>query len=413
MGSTLTSKSASLHISPMYISQTTPHEVGGRMLGEATEDLQQQSKIVVHPGELCRVALEIKNWDSQPQHFTLKLEGTFPFKWCQLQTDVESEPQFGIALQKSVAQTSDTGMGNAIDSVTLEVAAKKSRHADLWFLIPEDFFEGQDALEEKGRKELDFQGCLSLYDRQSPSLGSTVPRLKKRTAHDGQLTRVEPGEIRVCDRSKSTGRALTSSSSHPIQESNFELNVRPRSTYTTFLPTVYQEVDYINRFINIFEQAFDPIVNNFTSMWAYLDPLTAPQTLLPFLAHWVDWPIDLKLDLTCQRRLIRRAVEIYRCRGTRKGLRFYLHLYTGLPLDEHIDREEDKSIGITEPFGQGCLFGLAYVGEDAIIGGGKPYHFDVRLRAQSDSPIDEQLVRRIIDREKPAFCSYSLRIETD
>jgi hypothetical protein len=127
----------------------------------------------------------------------------------------------------------------------------------------------------------------------------------------------------------------------------------------------------------------------------------------------VDWPIDAQLDLTHQRRLIRRAVEIYRCRGTRKGLRFYLHLYTGLPLDEHIDREEDKSISITEPFGQGCLFGLAHVGEDAIIGGGKPYHFDVRLRTQPNSAIDEQLVRRIIDQEKPAFCSYSLRIETD
>jgi phage tail-like protein len=368
----------------MDISGITAHE-SDRMLGEAKEGLQQP-KIVVHPGELCRVALEIKNWESQPQHLTLKLEGAFPLKWCQLQTDVESEPQFGIDLQK-VTQTSDTTIGDAIDSVTLEVAAKKSRHADLWFLIPDDFFEGQALHEREGNKlkklsfpsadvlsKLNFRGCLSIY--ANPSLSQKL-------------------------------------SPHPIEESNFELNVRPRSTYTTFLPTVYQEVDYIHRFIKIFEQAFDPVVNSFTSMWAHLDPLTAPQALLPFLAHWVDWPIDLELDLTYQRRLIRRAVEIYRCRGTRKGLRFYLHLYTGLPLDEHIDREEDKSISITEPFGQGCLLGLAYVGEDAIIGGGKPYHFDVRLRAQPNSPIDEQLIRRIIDQEKPAFCSYSLLIETD
>ncbi len=371
----LTSKSASLHISPMQISATTS-KGGGRMLGaEATEGSQQQSKIVVHPGELCRVALEIKNWESQPQHLSLKLEGTFPLEWCQVQTDVESAPQFGTAPeQNSVAQKSGTAMGAAIHLITLEVAAKKSRHADLWFLIPDDFFEGQDALQGNKEKQLNFRGCLSIYASQSPS------------------------------------QAL---SPHPIQESNFELNVRPQSTYTTFLPTVYQEVDYIHRFIKIFEQAFDPVVNSFTSMWAHLDPLTAPQALLPFLAHWVDWPIDAQLDLTHQRRLIRRAVEIYRCRGTRKGLRFYLHLYTGLPLDEHIDREEDKSISITEPFGQGCLFGLAHVGEDAIIGGGKPYHFDVRLRTQPNSAIDEQLVRRIIDQEKPAFCSYSLRIETD
>ena len=369
MESTLTSKSASLHISPANISGTS--HVGDRMLGEATKSRQQQPKIVVHPGELCQVALEIKNWESRPQHLTLTIEGAFPSKWCQLQTDVESPAQPAIDLQKSVAQTPDTEMRAARNSVTLEVAAKKSRHADLWFLIPDDFFEGQDISQ---KTQLDFQGCLSICVNQSPN------------------------------------RSLNSD---PIQESNFELNVRPRSDYTTFLPTVYQEVDYIHRFIKIFEQAFDPVVNSFTSMWAHLDPLTAPQALLPFLAHWVDWQIDAELDLTYQRRLIRRAVEIYRCRGTRKGLRFYLHLYTGLPLDEHIDREEDKAICITEPFGQGCLFGIAHVGEDAIIGGGKPYHFDVRLRAQPNRSIDEQLVRRIIDREKPAFCSYSLQIETD
>ena len=381
MTSILTSKSVSLHISPLHTAKTISHE-GDRILGEATGDLQQQSEIVVHPGELCQVSLEIKNWESQPQQLSLKLEGTFPFQWCQLQTKIKSAPQFGAALKQKL----DTAIENAIDTATIEVAAKKSGYADLWFLIPDDFFEGQDAFQDnKGNElrnlpeatvasKLNFRGCLSIYANQDSDRGSSL---------------------------------------HPIQESNFELCVRPQSTYTTFLPTVYQEVDYIHRFIGIFEQAFDPIVNSFTSMWAHLDPLTAPQALLPFLAHWVDWPIDIELDLTYQRRLIRRAVEIYKYRGTRKGLRFYLHLYTGLPLDEHIDSEEDKSIGITEPFGQGCLFGIAHIGEDAIIGGGKPYHFDVRLRAQANKPIDEQLVRRIIDREKPAFCSYSLRIETD
>ncbi|MHC5722243.1 MAG: hypothetical protein ACYTX0_62085, partial [Nostoc sp.] len=83
------------------------------MLGsEATEGSQQQSEIVVHPEELCRVALEIKNWESQPQHLTLKVDGTFPLEWCQVQTDADSAPEFGTASeQNSVAQLSDTAMG--------------------------------------------------------------------------------------------------------------------------------------------------------------------------------------------------------------------------------------------------------------------------------------------------------------
>ena len=371
MVSVNTSKSVSLHISPTQISVTTS-QGGSRMLGaEAVEGSQPQAEIVVYPGELCRVALEIKNWESQPQHLTLKLDGTFPLEWCQVQTDAAIAPQEGAVPQNSIVQTSGVAQ---INLVTLEVAAKKSRHTDLWFLVPDGFFEGQDVLAGGKDNQLNFRGCLSIYASYSLNQGSSL---------------------------------------EPIQESNFELNVRPRSAYTALLPIVYQEVDYIHRLIEIFEQAFDPVVNSFSSMWAHLDPLTAPQALLPFLAHWVDWSIDDQLDLTRQRRLIRRAVEIYRCRGTRKGLRFYLHLYTGLPLDEQIDREEDKSISITEPCGQGCVFGIASVGKDAIIGGGKPYHFDVRLRAQPDNPIDEHLIRRIIEQEKPAFCSYSLRIETD
>lgn len=371
MVSVNTSKSVSLHISPTI--STTTSQGGSRMLGaEAVEGSQPQAEIVVYPGELHRVALEIKNWESQPQHLTLKLDGTFPPEWCQVQTDAAIAPfQAGEVPQDSIVQTSGAAQ---INLVTLEVAAKKSLHTDLWFLVPDSFFEGQDVLAGSQGNQLNFRGCLSIYANSSLSQGSSL---------------------------------------EPKTESNFELNVRPRSAYTALLPIVYQEVDYIHRLVEIFEQAFDPVVNSFSSMWAHLDPLTAPQALLPFLAHWVDWPIDDQLDLTRQRRLIRRAVEIYRCRGTRKGLRFYLHLYTGLPLDEQIDREEDKSISITEPFGQGCVFGIASVGKDAIIGGGKPFHFDVRLRAQPNNPIDEHLIRRIIEQEKPAFCSYSLRIETD
>ncbi len=360
MVSTLTTKGVSIRLTPTQISETS--SVGGG-LGEAEgTSVKQQATIDVYPGELCRVALELKNWESQTQHLTLKLDGTFPLQWCHRNAEASIVPQ-GLEEQKS---------GTAIALATVEIPAKKSWHTDLWFLAPQDFFEGQDALQKTNANRLDptFWGCLSVY-AQSPSQGLQ----------------------------------------YLVEQSDFALNIAPRSDYTTFLPTVYQEVDFIARFIKIFEQAFDPVVNSFNSMWANLDPLTAPQALIPFLAQWVDWPMDSQLGLLQQRKLIRRAVEIYRWRGTRKGLRFYLHLYTGLPLDEAVNQEEDKSISITEPFGQGCVFGVAHVGKDAILGGGKPYHFQVRLRANPDNPIDEQLVRRILDREKPVFCTYDLWIE--
>ena len=112
-----------------------------------------------------------------------------------------------------------------------------------------------------------------------------------------------------------------------------------------------------------------------------------------------------------QRFLIRHAMQIYRWRGTRRGLRFYLHLATGLPLDEHLEAESAKHIGIQEPATQGFVLGSAHIAEDATLGGGQPYHFTVTLRPEVDYPIDEPMVRQIIEREKPAFCTYDLVID--
>lgn len=251
-----------------------------------------------------------------------------------------------------------------------EIAPGAQMDAVLYFTVPATFFEDQQAL-SPGKKEqlvLNFKSVVSVY--------------------------IDPG-----------------TDTEQIQQAEFGLYIRPYSAYMDFLPVLYREVDFIGRFIKIFEQAFEPVIQSFNVMWANLDPLTAPRALLPFLAHWVAWPVDPIWDLNQQRRLIRRAVELYRWRGTRKGLRLYLHLYTGLPLDEHLPQEADKHISITEPFGQGFVLGAAKLGEGAVLGGGQPYHFVVQLRRDRSSSIDEQLVRRIIEQEKPAFSTYELFIE--
>ncbi len=197
-----------------------------------------------------------------------------------------------------------------------------------------------------------------------------------------------------------------------VESSTFNLYLRPRSLYLNFLPALYREVDFIGRFLKIFEQAFEPAVQTLDTLWAYLDALTAPEALLPFLAYWVAWPIDPRWSVQKQRRLIRQAMQIYRWRGTRRGLRLYLHLYTDLPLDEHLLDEADKHIAIEEAFGNGFVLNSTHLGHDALIGGGRPYHFIVRLRPDNSVQVDERLVRTIIEQEKPAFCTYELYIET-
>ncbi|WP_254449423.1 phage tail protein, partial [Anabaena sp. UHCC 0253] len=187
---------------------------------------------------------------------------------------------------------------------------------------------------------------------------------------------------------------------------DFNIYIRPRSLYLNFLPDLYREVDFIGRLLNIFEQTFEPSVQTLDVIHDYLDPRTAPETLLPFLAYWVGWQMIPNIESDRQRQLIHRAIEIYRWRGTKRGLQFYLHLYTDLPLDE-------EHIFIQDVFERGFVTGETRLGQDSIVGGGKPYHFIVRLRHKPYHQINEQLIRQIIEQEKPAFCTYELYMILD
>ena len=190
--------------------------------------------------------------------------------------------------------------------------------------------------------------------------------------------------------------------------------VRSHSRYLDYLPQIYREVDFIGRLLNLFEQSFDPSVEMLQLLWAYLDPRTSPQHLLSFLAHWVGWPTDgpwqnVPSDqLQRQRQLIFHAMELYRWRGTPQGLRHYLHLYTGLP---------NAFIHIENAFQPGFELGTANLDQTTIIGGGRPYHFRVRLEpypphvSKADLQTNAALIRTIIDQEKPAFCTYDLYLK--
>ena len=248
-----------------------------------------------------------------------------------------------------------------------EITPQQRLELPISLMVPEDFFENQWALDRsQQRLQIDYQIYISVFTQ----------------------TRDKTQQV-ACQA--------------------FKLYVRPDTSYSDFLPSIYREIDFVGRLLNIFEQAFDPVVQTIDAMWAYLDPLTAPEALLPFLAHWVAWDIDNRWSLEVQRRLIRNAIALYRWHGTRHGLRLYLHLYTGLPLDEHLP-EIDKHISIREIFNDGFVLGPTRMGEDSMLGGGRPYHFIIHLRIPESHHIDINLVREIIEQQKPAFSTYELSL---
>lgn len=312
--------------------------------GNASEPASNQ--LLLHPGEPSAIAIHLENRSDRPLGWSLETKGNFPGEWCTWQSDVPV------------------------------LAPRQRLDGTVEFSVPQDFFENLQVLDgDRVQSRLDYQSEVFVYIE-----------LESADDHEG-----------------------THRSQQLVGYQVFTLHVRPPSDYLNFLPALYRENDFVGRFLAIIEQAFDPAVQTMDQMWAYLDPLTAPEALLPFLAHWVGWTTDTQWTAQQQRRLIRHAVTLYRWHGTRQGLRFYLHLYTGLPLDEHVAKESEKHISIEEVFSHGFVLGRGALGEDAMLGGGRPYHFTVRLRLREGSDaIQENLVRKIIDHQKPAFCTYSL-----
>ncbi|MGB6300596.1 MAG: phage tail protein [Rivularia sp. (in: cyanobacteria)] len=329
-----------IDLNPMQIPEALPGNALGFTGSQKIEVIEHN--LVLRPGQPSEIIVNLKNLTANALNIELQVETNFPF-------------QYQVGMEGS------------------EIAPGKQMQSVLRFIIPEDFFENQQAIapNKQQRLEIDFHGCVNV--------------------------RIDTGTER-----------------ENIQKSDkFNLYIRPWSNYMEFLPLLYREVDFIGRLMKIFEQAYQPVINNFSAMWANLDPLTAPQKLLPFLAYWVGWEINGAWDLDKQRRLIRHALKLYRWRGTRKGLRLYLHLYTELPLDDDLQNEGDKHISITEPFGNSFILDQAEL-NDAVLGGGKAYHFVVRLRFdKNENAISEELAKLIIEQEKPAFCTYELYIENN
>ena len=331
---------------PQGDADTTPWQLEG---GEAAS----QINLRLSPEAPSELLVQIYNQSDRNLRLAMRVTGDFPPQWCDVHTEGEWLP----------AQQGMDGL--------------------LYFRLPQDFFESHQALRPRQALKLNYRGRIQIYRLAEETTLNESSRSSQSLS--------EPNNPERQNGPQNNQGSLISSA-------DFYLSVRPHSLYPSFLPEIYQEVDFIGRFLAIFEQAFEPAVNQLQSLWAYLDPLTAPEGMLPFLAHWVGWPEDIHWGVDRQRRLISQAMELYQWRGTQKGLRLYLQLYTGLP---------DEQIQIIESFTQGfVLGGETSLGETTLIGGGQPFHFMVRL--QSHEPLEEGLIRTIIDQEKPAFCTYDL-----
>ena len=205
----------------------------------------------------------------------------------------------------------------------------------------------------------------------------------------------------------------------------------PRETYLQYQADPDSK-DFLERFLSIFETIAQGTDDKIDHIAQYFDPDGVSEDFLPWLMAWVklmteaDWPIATK------RRLLRHAPELYRWRGTPRGLKRILQLAFGLEvqileqfrLRRWVFLNEQSTLGSgVQLWGSGVMnrlqldSGLA-LGDGRLIGSQEPlldpfniyaHKFSVFVPAAlSRSELKERQIRKVIELEKPAHTQFSL-----
>ncbi|NJM90880.1 MAG: PASTA domain-containing protein [Myxococcales bacterium] len=182
-----------------------------------------------------------------------------------------------------------------------------------------------------------------------------------------------------------------------------------RRGYLEHLPAIYRRSDAIGRNIVrdicfIFEHMFGSIDELLLDGFRFYDPHVAPVEFLDWLAGWTAFGTELDWPLEKKRALIKRSVDLYRLRGTRRGLTLFLKLFTN---------HEPDILENTWPFKGFRVDTDARIGLDSVI---LPpmelaHCFIVTMPMKFEDVTADTviLIHRIIQSEKPAHTHYYLR----
>lgn len=129
----------------------------------------------------------------------------------------------------------------------------------------------------------------------------------------------------------------------------------------------------------------------------------APADFLPWLAGWLALTLREDWDEERQRNLIARASELYRLRGTKRGVIEFLKIYTMA----HVRIDEINTlfqIGVHST-----------IGIDTYLNGGAPFFFRVYVVLLTADPEEikkqREVAMAIVELQKPAHTYFTLTLD--
>jgi len=100
------------------------------------------------------------------------------------------------------------------------------------------------------------------------------------------------------------------------------------------LPVQMVSHDFFRRFVSIFQELGDTLLDDADNIDNIVDVTVAPPEFVRWMGSWIaSAPIDAELPEELQRRMVQSAARTLTLRGTKAGLQEFLELLSGGPAE--------------------------------------------------------------------------------
>lgn len=161
------------------------------------------------------------------------------------------------------------------------------------------------------------------------------------------------------------------------------------------LPGLYQTRPFTEGLCGALDDVLAPVISTLDNMPAHLDVRTAPEDLLPWLAHWIGMPVDIGQTPRRRREVLHRASQLHGWQGTRQGIELAVESVFGFRTDVQETGAAGWSLDADAPFPGEPL--------QAVV---------VQVHVPSGQVLDERRLDALVTSLKPAHVVHRVEILT-
>ena len=341
--------------------------------------------------------------------------GIIACQWHRMALETDIPPKTTVEI--SYSSSDDQSLKEKIDFLITDTKISKQERAreidkELKWSEPEKFASNSPNLKEK-----DLNSQINLNEPE---------KNQKNMLFRGKQGRYLWLKIKLLTFDENVSPAITQMKIH-----------YPHISYLRYLPAIYQEdptsKDFLERFLSIFETAYNDLETKINYIYKYFDPKIAPPNFLDWLASWLNVAFEEDWKDEKKREFLQEAYNLYKQKGTPSGITRIIEIYTGKkpvlleyskikkPIvlrDDGTFRLGVNSLLLETPFsglrlGDECILGRIVL-RDSVRLPEEPFlpmahRFTIMLDLSDDEKIlFEKQLRRILDEVKPAHTMYNL-----